>query len=836
MDVVKVSKKQSQTRYFLSYTLLFFVIMLFLIGWFYLRKKSLIWTKDGICQHYEALAYIGKWGRSILQNHKIPMWDFTIGQGADVLTTFHYYVLGDPLSLFSVFVPERYTEYLYDALVVLRLFLSGLSFSVFGREKHLRGRALLAGSIGYVFSGYALLVMAWHPFFLNPMILFPLLLTGAARMLDGKKPVFFILMVCISALSNFYFFYMLALGTAGYVIAVYFSKKERSVRDFFKTVLSFAGNAVVGVMMAAVILVPVILLFMNTFRSNTEQTNLWLYAGEYYEKLLTAFLTPASCGNYTVWGFTLPALAAVILLFTRKRKYVTVRILFLIMTGMYLLPAAGKTLNGFSYASNRWGFMYALLVSYILALMWRDFFDGEKRRIRCLESGVMAFLCLNLIWNGYHSMTFADRETMDLGTVYDRANETAAFAASDVIKEDTSFSRYEEEAVHFRNMGVVAGVSGVETYWSMIPAQLSEFYMELDSPNRYTYMISNQDHRTFLDAISAVKYYVQETEGTPVPYGFYKLKKEGERTIYENAYALPLGYTTDAYLTRKEYEQMDALERQQALLYGVVLDEEPQAEIKKATPECTAKQADYTIVKTDGLEIDLKEGTFEAKKNGATMTLQIEGRENCETYIRIRGLKLLAGEDLWSKASRVLCVDLEADGYAKQLRCYSSYYMRPTGQENYLVNMGYRKEPLTSVTLTFTKGRGELSELLVYTQPMTGYEERIADLTEDVLEDEKIEVNALSGTVDLREDKMLCLSIPYSQGWKAYVDGQETKVLRADTMYMALALTKGEHEIRLEYHTPGLSAGVAVSLLGVICFIMICLVKKEKKDEEQGVS
>lgn len=836
MGVVKASKKQSRARYLLSYTLLFFVILLFVLGWFFVRKKSLIWTKDGICQHYEALVYIGKWGRSILQNHRIPMWDFTIGQGADVLTTFHYYVLGDPLSLFSIFVPERYTEYLYDALIVLRLFLSGLSFSLFGWEKNLRGRALLAGSIGYVFSGYALLVMAWHPFFLNPMILCPLLLSGADRLLRGKKPLLFILMVCISALSNFYFFYMLALGTAGYVIAVYFSKKERSFRGFIKTVLSFAGNAIVGVMMAAVVLVPVILLFMNTFRSNTEQTNLLFYAREYYEKLPLAFLVPASCGNYTVWGFTLPALAAVILLFTRKKKYTTVRILFILMTGMYLLPAAGKIMNGFSYASNRWGFMYSLLVSYILSLMWREFFDGKKRWMRYSEAVVMAFLCLNLIGNAYLSMLSAERETMEFGTVYEQAKESAAFAAADVMKKDSSFSRYEEEAVHFRNMGVVAGVSGAETYWSMIPAQLSEFYMELDSPNRYTYMISNQDHRTFLDAISGVKYYVQNTKGTPVPYGFKELKKEGEHTIYENTYALPLGYTTDSYLTREEYDKMNAMERQQALLCGVVLDEEPKAAIEKAEPKFTAEQADYKIIETDGVEIDAEKGTFEAKKKGATVTLQIEGRKNCETYIWIKGLKLLAGEDLWSKESRVLCIDMEADGYVKQLRCYSSYYMRPTGQENYLVNMGYRKEPLTSVRLTFTKGRGKLSELLVYTQPMTGYAERIADLTEDVLENEKIEVNAVSGTVNLRENKMLCLSVPYSQGWKAYVDGQETKVLRADTMYMALALTKGEHKIRLEYHTPGLSTGVAVSLFGVICFIMICFWEKEKKDENQGVS
>ena len=59
------------------------------------------------------------------------MWDMNIGYGSDILTTLHYYVIGDPLTLLSVFVPADKTEVLYEVLIFLRIYLAGISFSVF---------------------------------------------------------------------------------------------------------------------------------------------------------------------------------------------------------------------------------------------------------------------------------------------------------------------------------------------------------------------------------------------------------------------------------------------------------------------------------------------------------------------------------------------------------------------------------------------------------------------------------------------------------------------------------------------------------------------------------
>jgi len=44
----------------------------------------------------------------------LPQWNFSLGYGGDILTTLHYYVIGDPLDLLSIACPTRYAVYLYS--------------------------------------------------------------------------------------------------------------------------------------------------------------------------------------------------------------------------------------------------------------------------------------------------------------------------------------------------------------------------------------------------------------------------------------------------------------------------------------------------------------------------------------------------------------------------------------------------------------------------------------------------------------------------------------------------------------------------------------------------
>ena len=116
----KSDTRKHYNSYFVMYTILFAALSILFFYGFWKAKLSFVWNVDGRTQH-------------ILFKHKleIPLWSFSIGYGSDIITTLHYYVIGDPLCLLSIFVPDRYMVHFYDIMILFRVYLAGLSFSVY---------------------------------------------------------------------------------------------------------------------------------------------------------------------------------------------------------------------------------------------------------------------------------------------------------------------------------------------------------------------------------------------------------------------------------------------------------------------------------------------------------------------------------------------------------------------------------------------------------------------------------------------------------------------------------------------------------------------------------
>ena len=84
---------------------------------------------------------------------------------------------------------------------------------------------------------------------------------------------------------------------------------------------------------------------------------------------------------------------------------------------------------------------------------------------------------------------------------------------------------------------------------------------------------------------------------------------------------------------------------------------------------------------------------------------------------------------------------------------------------------------------------------------------------------------------------MLFLSIPYSTGWSAEVDGEKTSIVKANGMYMAIPLTPGKHHIQLKYSTPWLRAGILISLMtfiGILIYQIVRIKNKPKLTERKS--
>lgn len=79
---------------------------------------------------------------------------------------------------------------------------------------------------------------------------------------------------------------------------------------------------------------------------------------------------------------------------------------------------------------------------------------------------------------------------------------------------------------------------------------------------------------------------------------------------------------------------------------------------------------------------------------------------------------------------------------------------------------------------------------------------------------------SVEGTIDVKNEGRLVLSIPADQGWTLYVDGRETEIAPLSDALIGVHLTEGEHKIELHYTTPGLKSGAMISGVAILLFVI----------------
>ena len=73
--------------------------------------------------------------------------------------------------------------------------------------------------------------------------------------------------------------------------------------------------------------------------------------------------------------------------------------------------------------------------------------------------------------------------------------------------------------------------------------------------------------------------------------------------------------------------------------------------------------------------------------------------------------------------------------------------------------------------------------------------------------------------VESRDKPWLFFSEAYFPGWKALVDGQETKIYKANFAFRAIHLEPGEHDVEWVYEPTSLRLGLLISLLSLLAVL-----------------
>ncbi len=860
---------KNKTNTYFIYTAAFLLMIPFVFLPFLLEGKSFVWYLDGLDQHLPLLTFYGKLLRGIVSQKGFPMIDFQLGLGFDTMTTMNYYVMGDPLALLTVFMTSKNSVIFYNFLVLLRFYLSGISFLIFAKYWKKDGIPAVIGALMYVFCGYALIAGIKHPFFMNPMIYLPLLLLGTEKVLRRSKPYLMITMVFISAVSNFYFLYDLTIITVVYIIFRYFTVYRKSYWNmtvgFLLTGLRTGGYYLFGIILSAFMLLPVVYAFLQNGRLNAGPellTGLLAYKNRYYISFLQSFIAAGvTPGFWTLSSFS----AVTVLSFTTalcEKQFRKLRIIYLMVLAGLSIPAFGFFMNGFSYTANRWCFLFSFLTAVTFTITYPSIFAMRKITKIVLAAeiflyGLLAycilpkqpvknafyllllvlfvFLIVQLKWfqekrvrkdlavlilvlvtigfNGYatYSPDFVNYASQFLSEK-EVCKAVNMGNASGIAKiRDHSLYRIDAYGDKALNKTLTLGYNGVSGYYSLMDGAVTEYLKGMEILNqKSSYRFDNLDNRTVPNELAGVKYFVTQNKKA-VPYGYRlvrKIKTKDKRVyLYQNKYALPIGYIYKNYILKTEYNKLNAIEKQNIMMKAVVLEQDTgyADKINSITDTGVQKLHKVTITSENA---DFAANCIRAWRTGAKLTVSYHAKPNTEVFIRLG--KLTIGR----KHKIITGFSGEGNHSApRRITIKSAYFNSYFGKEDYLVNAGYSKDGGGRMVFTFPKKESyRCGSLEAYSMDMNYYKEQAKALQENSLRNIRQKNNQVEGDITLLRPGLMTIAIPYSKGWSAYVDGNRQNILRGNVMYMVLPLCSGNHHIILRYETPYLKEGFFLSL------------------------
>ncbi len=573
--------------YLLLYTLLFFIIFGGVFSVLLLKSKGFIWRTDGKPQYAPYLSYMGDYLRELIDrlshgDYTIRMYDFSIGMGEDVRSVFRIH----PTDFLSVFFQQEQLEDLYNILVVLRYYLSGLAFTLYCRHKKISWQNTLVASFTYVFSGYGIQMAVKHPSFHAPVIFLPLLLIGLDRLIEKKGYLLFSFMVAISMSTSYYFLYMTTIALGFYAL-VHFGKiyKEHRVKEFFKMMGRIIFFYLLGIGMSGAAFLPTVIRALTSERVGTVKTifdDLLSYGDLHFVKVFLSTIAGKYSGYDIHLSFAVIFLPALTVLFVRNwKEHLGLKIIIILEAIAVCLPAFGLAMSAFTTVSNRWIYVLAMTGAYTIACVMDDF-----RRLTIIQSiaicvvtalygaawfymrsqtkyslelevafrllifttvillvisfikhvtrpQLTAILCiLTAVSLSFHGIYLMGNETDPLADDFLVSHDEMAqyFNKEEFSRlgeiDDDSFYRCDAATMrdYYENASCVFDYQGTSIYNSVINSNLVNYHVDLASIGiSAVHRIYSFDGRTVPEALASVKYYqIAAGKNRCVPYGFKK--------------------------------------------------------------------------------------------------------------------------------------------------------------------------------------------------------------------------------------------------------------------------------------------------------------------------
>ncbi len=398
---------------------------------------------------------------------------------------------------------------------------------------------------------------------------------------------------------------------------------------------------------------------------------------------------------------------------------------------------------------------------------------------------------------------------------------------------DGSFFRVETGFDHSTslNSSLYHEYYGISEFNSVMNAELQHFLLELESPGIVnTVKVMSMDARAICENLASVRYYLTRSNDKILPYGFEKLKDsaDGAYTLYENRTPLHFAYTNNCFISESEYEKLNTAGKQQTLNKAVILDDAvsgdiPLKQVSGTEILQTKEQNLYVNVEKENVSSEGQVAStsfgYDLKQDGE-LSFHCKQRAGCECYLRITGISY---EDA-NEPDDDECLVISCGSGAKTLYLRSPENAYYVPMENRMIYMGYySKETQDEMHIRLNgKGRCRICGIELVYIPMDSFDEDVNKRNEGGCCNPTITGNQVEGDLEDAGSRFVVLSVLYSKGWKAKVDGKPVPLVRANGCYSGFYVSEGAHHFVLTYKPPYFSVALFLTAFFLLLFIAGC--------------
>ena len=796
--------------------------------------------------------------RSILNGESI-WYSFSTSMGYNTALSAAY-ELFSPFNLLFLLFPKADVNIILAAVIILKVGLAAMCFQLFvSRALDLRGVESVVFSVFYSMCGYVVVYCVTNFMWLDGVYMLPVVAWAVHHAVHKKKYLCLCLAYTYIFVVQFYMGYVLGFFSVFYFfLLLFFDSEINTVKEYLFSCLNYFLTVVISILASAVVWMPVTFFLLHHYASDSTSftgagTNpLEIINGFFWGEFYDYFSFP-----YVFCGVISIILSIVFLVSKRnyyKEKIIYGVLLFFFILGCFWLPLY-KMLHGFD-APDMWNWRFSFVISFIVCILAckqiRNFRENVRiTAIVCFSVLVFYILMLilyrlgvgydsrnnvkNLVINAaiaglwFFLLFLRKKNKMDKSTI---VISLLLLTMAEVVTNgcvrtfdkkwkmgltDEKYFRFWEEDLNdtllqtkqangdddfyrvcvlndvIHNSDSYFGYQGITDFNT---AENENLRNTLGNMGLYTSprLTTTTGITPSLEMLLGIKYVMRIYPDTKLA-GI-----DAAPRLYENELCLPIGYLVSSNVLEDMEWKRNVFENQNELIKRMTGVEDVFVSVSKENVDIeTNGVAFFEDFPAKLLRTEYGEG------NAVFYVKDAPGR----TFMQFE-VQLDDGDD-----SGIEMIQPYNMGCKLDRHIYNEYAIEMIPSENNRYYYGILTGETYDSTLL-------VEGINFYSLDEKKLQSAFDELSIGGLQIEKIKNGYVKGTVSvLDSNNVLFMSIPYTDGWEVYVDGEKKDIFPLlNGSFIGIQLPKnGDYTIEMIYRCPGFRTGLTVSIIGIFIII-----------------